>query len=891
MSVNVETIQASTANSLLPPVPKGLVLLTVPPLAQKPTPAQIAELAAASKQNGWAYGIEEAAAALAVFRFAKPKSDTKPALLILKNEEAVLDAREMGIAAISIPADCKNSVPFIQKVVTELRNDNLSCLVYLGTGQTENIKQACGNAGLPFVALHPLKFFSPLPDKPTIGNLLDRMNPSEFIQKAENLLSDAALGKFSEEPPLSLEDAAEEARKILLSHEMTELQKNFELRKIRLRLDMTLYEWKETILNPLRDEVRSEHLKLELLALLQTDDRVEFVTQKGKLCSKYQMSSHLLDQAIAAIKQRTSTAEAEVMDLETFFNKPSTGLEWVIPELLPVGETALLIASPKTGKSLLAIDAAFAVATGESDFLGIPVKQGRVLFISVDESPSSTRQKLFNRGFRPDDKNFHLMTSFDVSQIAKLEAELEAFRPTLVVVDSLKRITHGVGISENSAEFGEIIYELKELFTRYGASAILIHHSNKNADALGVNRPRGTTAIPAAAWGVWDLQHILKPSPSDKKKFVIDPRDPKRMLTIESRGAEAKKITVELEGEHNSWVTVNEDGGKEQAERQKWQNRISGILTKNPKGLTSKEIIELMGVGKEDWQTVYSTLNRMSNKQLIDEKPAPGKSRSRLYSLPKLSQPPESDTANNTSQNPFTPPPPTQNYSFVNPNSESIDISEFEVTKPVTKPPLNHDSTNFSKTTCVEFSNPVVEGDSGVTKPIDTNRGGEGKNDVVELNQSTAQLSQPPSETRENEAVDCGADTSFSEAEVKACVAELKLAVEEDDPRVGNAVLIEFATLPEQLRMRVLSKLSSRTKAAIRQMQRQAEAKVGDKCQVLQLKESGDAWADVKQVWVDAVLFSFPGGGQRCWGFEVDGKNIGIHGRDEWRLVDEVQNE
>ncbi|MBD1905560.1 hypothetical protein H6F53_08685, partial [Trichocoleus sp. FACHB-832] len=182
MSLNVETIQASTANLLLPPVPKELVLLTVPPLTQKPTPAQIAELAAASEQNGWAYGIEEAAAALAVFRFTKPKSDSKPALLILENEEAVLDAREMGIAAIAIPASFKNSVPFIQKVAAELRDDKLGCLVYLGTGQIETIEQACGNAGVPFIAITPTKLFSPLPSNPTIGDLLDRMNPSQFVQ-------------------------------------------------------------------------------------------------------------------------------------------------------------------------------------------------------------------------------------------------------------------------------------------------------------------------------------------------------------------------------------------------------------------------------------------------------------------------------------------------------------------------------------------------------------------------------------------------------------------------------------------------------------------------------------------------------------------------------------
>ncbi len=173
------------------------------------------------------------------------------------------------------------------------------------------------------------------------------------------------------------------------------------------------------------------------------------------------------------------TPETQYYGLDDFFDLESEALEYVIDGILPVGETILLAGAPKSGKTLLAIDAAFAVATGESAFLKESVKQGRVLIISVDESAHSTKAKLIKRGFRrTDTKNVQVMTKFDVQQIKVLEERLESFKPTLVLIDSLKRINHGQAVSENSAEFADNIYTIKELLTRYNASGILIHHTS-----------------------------------------------------------------------------------------------------------------------------------------------------------------------------------------------------------------------------------------------------------------------------------------------------------------------------------------------------------------------------------------------------------------------------
>ena len=122
--------------------------------------------------------------------------------------------------------------------------------------------------------------------------------------------------------------------------------------------------------------------------------------------------------------------------------------------------------------------------------------------MSVDESESSTKKKLLKRGFRESDKGkLKIISHWNLSQLDFLERTLEDFKPDLVIIDSLKRITTGRDISENSAEFADSIYELKEMLTKYGASGILIHHSNKNPDHSGVAKIRGNTSIPGAVWG------------------------------------------------------------------------------------------------------------------------------------------------------------------------------------------------------------------------------------------------------------------------------------------------------------------------------------------------------------------------------------------------------
>lgn len=475
---------------------------------------------------------------------------------------------------------------------------------------------------------------------------------------------------------MPLEEAADVARQILANGK-DEISIEIELEQLRLQTGKSEYWWQNNFIKPLKRDMDAERFKLELLGLLQMEDAVERVRQIALLAPKYSMSATSVKEAMAAMKQRTQSPEVKVLDFGKLLDTSSQAVDWLVPGLLPVGESVLLYALPKVGKSKLAVDLAFCTATGESKFLGQKVKQGKVLLIMPDASEQSLKHELLKRGFRQQDaSNLHVMPRWSIDQLAVLESELEDFRPDLVVIDSLKKITAGKEISENSAEFADNIIALNELLARYRAAGILVHHANKGSDAVGVEKARGSTAIVGAGWGAWELARIPKPDPNNKKKMMVDPKCPKRILTVTGRDCEGTTLSIEFNAENNSWDFLAEAGvdPEEAQQQQTYRERILKVLRANShRELSGSEIMELLGVGREQRGSTYSELNRMENKRLISVRPAPGDKRYNLYSLPDFTPPTgTTDTPDEKSQNSLPPPPPTLTVSVTNSSSETV---------------------------------------------------------------------------------------------------------------------------------------------------------------------------------------------------------------------------
>ncbi len=473
-----------------------------------------------------------------------------------------------------------------------------------------------------------------------------------------------------------------------------------------------------------------ERFKADLLALANSDDDLERLVRINELACTYRMPASEIRKALSKTEVATRTPKAQFFKLDEFLSLETEGIDYLIPGLLPRGETVLCVGLPKSGKTLLTIDAAFAIATGESKFLGETVQQGKVLVISVDESAQSTKLKLMKRGFRASDtENIAVMTQWDVSQMAQLEAKLEDFRPDLVVIDSLKRITAGREISENSAEFADIVYQLKELLGRYGASSILVHHSNKSQDAIGIGKVRGSTAIAGATWGVWQLDHIIQTTDENGKpikgKPKFDPSDPRRIFTAICRDVDSQTLTIQFNPENHSYSPTDENSELQQ-ERKTQEAMILELLEAyHPNGLSGREIMEALDLGRG----IYTVLDRMVSRRTVTQRQSKTDRRSMVYALPKKT---------NTH-----PPSPTLQM--------LTNFSESTVVEPKTNSQhlVNNESTFsqriFDKSEAVDYSIPEQMDISRDSQQLSATGGGVclSTDEFTELN--AGELSHPPS--------------------------------------------------------------------------------------------------------------------------------------------------
>lgn len=511
---------------------------------------------------------------------------------------------------------------------------------------------------------------------------------------------------------LSLREAAEIAELIVAKLEPCDpLQATIALDLLRRRAGMSEYTWDKKYLKNIRAKLERclakteegqkaensfvKQFKADLQAIAETDDSIIQLLKINKLASTYRIPAREIRKALSQIEAETRNSKAKFFNADDFLSMEVEGIDYLIPGLLPRGESALCVALPKVGKTLLSIDAAFAVATGEADFLGEKVQQGKVLLISVDESPQSTRFKLLKRGFRASDAdNLKIMTDWDVSQMGILEETLDNYRPDLVIIDSLKRITVGREVSENSAEFADIIYRLKELTGRYGAASILIHHANKNSEATGVAKVRGNTAIVGSVWGIWQLEQMLKTKDKNGKtlkKPKFDPSDPRRIFTATCRDTDSRNFLIEFNPENHSYTVANEEAEGERERKTQEQLILELLAQHSPNGLTGREIMNRLGLGR----SVYSTLNRMVSRRTVTHRQSTTDRRMMVYTLP---------------QSKFTPPE-LDDKQVLTKSSESIDIkgendsqqivstpnetNQSDLAPPPENPPNNSDADNL----------------------------------------------------------------------------------------------------------------------------------------------------------------------------------------------------
>ena len=186
-------------------------------------------------------------------------------------------------------------------------------------------------------------------------------------------------------------------------------------------------------------------------------------------------------------------------------------LQFAVPGLFPHGVN-LLAGPPKTGKSLLSLNMAIAIAEGEEAFGEVDVEQGDVLYMALEDGPRRMRDRLDKMGVPelPDSLEF----TFDWGKFGEGDEKSSSegvLRDVLagkqrsgkdyqlIVVDTFAKLREKANANANAyyddyaavQDFRDVAYSLD-------AALMVIHHTNKlGAGEDPYMRVSGSTGITA----------------------------------------------------------------------------------------------------------------------------------------------------------------------------------------------------------------------------------------------------------------------------------------------------------------------------------------------------------------------------------------------------------
>ena len=186
--------------------------------------------------------------------------------------------------------------------------------------------------------------------------------------------------------------------------------------------------------------------------------------------------------------------------------------EWLIDGLLPRGGLTVVLAKPKTGKSILAAQVAGALGLGGM-ILGRGVfERRRVLYVQLDAPDTDWKKQLRQtrlRGF--DTIDFYDLPRFFLdseSRRAELRAYIKAQGYDYVIWDALEKLTKA---DLNTVPGMQIVME--RLQSTFPGPRMLIHHPRKpSGDSVDnlVDAGSGSHYLSGEASAIWLLRKTAK---------------------------------------------------------------------------------------------------------------------------------------------------------------------------------------------------------------------------------------------------------------------------------------------------------------------------------------------------------------------------------------------
>lgn len=279
-------------------------------------------------------------------------------------------------------------------------------------------------------------------------------------------------------------------------------------------------------------------------------------------------------------------------------------MKWAIPDILPEGLT-WLCGKPKLGKSWLLLAMLLAIACGGVVLGSMPVDEGEVLYISLEDNKrrlqKRSNQLLTRASASP---NFYYATKWprlDEGGIEQLEEWIEQHPKLRVIgIDTWAKIkprAHGQRNQQYDEDY-DALTPLQELASKHGIAIVVVHHMRKQESEDPLDMISGSTAMQGAVDGF--LLLYRKRGETDARLFVTG-RD------IE----EEQELMLTFNQECATWtVKGNADEVASTPERQE----ILDTMRVYGKPISKRELVNLLG---KNPNTVRNLLVSLRNEGKI----------------------------------------------------------------------------------------------------------------------------------------------------------------------------------------------------------------------------------------------------------------------------------
>lgn len=296
-------------------------------------------------------------------------------------------------------------------------------------------------------------------------------------------------------------------------------------------------------------------------------------------------------------KRRTSWTADELM--RTVF--PPT--RWAVPGLVAEGVN-LLVAPPKAGKSWLALGIAAAIAAGGRALSTIPVEEGDVLYLALEDTGRRLQSRLTSvLAGDTATARLHLATECaalpdgGASRIADwLYTHPDA---RLVIVDVFTKVRGASNAKSGQYEQDyAAMSALKDLADTYGVAFIVVHHTRKAESTDFIDAVSGTQGLAGAA----DAILVLARSRGNADA----------VLKVTGRDIEEAEYALDFDAPTGTWKLL--DGPASDYELSDTRRRILELL-RTDGAMTPKHVADALDIPHE---TAKKTCRRMSETGQID---------------------------------------------------------------------------------------------------------------------------------------------------------------------------------------------------------------------------------------------------------------------------------